>query len=492
MGFSFFKPKNRGKQKLSPEVAAGLNGERSSNPQVSIKLAEHFLREGKRELGVDEYLNAAELFLEKRQTQLAMAVYRNIITIDPERYSVYETLADLYLKGGFPGDGASVLLALAYQYKTAGCDSEVKRVLDSVLEFAPNNPVLKRKVQTFLAAEGKSGTAAPAKAPEPGPQAAAQKPSAPAPAETSVFKPVSPAAEKAPEPGPAAAAQKPSAPAEPEAPGEPARSFFDLQSALTTAVSPEQKSVLAQPKEPDHRPEVSTPPTAPAEPDEPDAKTRPFFDLQSALATDVASGQKSAPAHPNEPATKPDVSVQSSKFARESDISARQSVAPVSPVEAAAKPVVAAGLESEPDATAQSFFDLQAALATDASLGFDYDASLENMANTDQEGSPFSVLNVVKDIALHDPRQDTPLFHFNLGIAYMQCGDYEQAVDELLNALYGIPDKIGCYVRLAECSLKLQRRELACGFLREALDEADIDQDQAGDVRKRLEEISAG
>ena len=59
------------------------------------------MRENKRELAVDEYLHAAQAFLEKRQTQLAMAVYRNIITIDPERYSVYETLADLYRQGRF-------------------------------------------------------------------------------------------------------------------------------------------------------------------------------------------------------------------------------------------------------------------------------------------------------------------------------------------------------------------------------------------------------
>ena len=74
----------------------------------------------------------------------------------------------------------------------------------------------------------------------------------------------------------------------------------------------------------------------------------------------------------------------------------------------------------------------------------------------------------------------------------MQCGDYEQAVDEFLSALYGIPDKIGCYVRLAECSLKLQRRELACGFLREALDCPDISPEQVLKVRKRLDELSAG
>ena len=72
------------------------------------------------------------------------------------------------VKAGFPGDGASVLLALAYQYKTAGCDSEVKRILDSVLEFAPDNPVLKRKVQAFFAAEGHPDTAAKAPSPHSG------------------------------------------------------------------------------------------------------------------------------------------------------------------------------------------------------------------------------------------------------------------------------------------------------------------------------------
>ena len=125
MVFPFFKSKDRNKQKTDPLLAAGLKGERSSNPQVSIKLAEHFLRENKRELAVEEYLHAAQAFLEKRQTQLAMAVYRNIITIDPDRYSVYETLADLYLKTGFPGDGASVLLALAHFIR--------KRLLHSLL-----------------------------------------------------------------------------------------------------------------------------------------------------------------------------------------------------------------------------------------------------------------------------------------------------------------------------------------------------------------------
>ena len=74
----------------------------------------------------------------------------------------------------------------------------------------------------------------------------------------------------------------------------------------------------------------------------------------------------------------------------------------------------------------------------------------------------------------------------------MQCGEYDQAVDELLSALYGISDKIGCYVRLCECSLKLQRRELACGFLREALALPDIAPKQAANVRELLDKISVG
>ena len=223
MVFPFFKSKDREKQKTDPLLAAGLKGERSSNPQVSIKLAEHFLRENKRGLAVDEYLNAAQAFLEKRQMQLAMAVYRNIITIDPERYSVYETLADLYRNSGFPGDGASVLLALAYQYKKAGCDSEVKRTLDSVLEFAPDNPVLKRKVQAFFEAESRPGVpaskrvAAPAQPHEPvrRPDTPAPKPPSPAQADIFASKPVAaPAQPHEPVRRPDTPAPKPPSPAQ--------------------------------------------------------------------------------------------------------------------------------------------------------------------------------------------------------------------------------------------------------------------------------------
>ena len=405
MGFSFFKSKSREQKKTAPVPPPGQKRERSSNPQVSIKLAEHFLRENKRDLAVDEYLNAAQAFLEKRQSQLAMAVYRNIITIDPERYGIYETLADLYRMSGFPGDGASVLLALAYQYQKAGHTTEVRRVLDAVLEFAPDNQVLKRKVEAFVAHEGRPGTAAP-KSPAAGRQAPAHKPAVPA----------------EPKPAPVAdifAPPSAAAPAREPAPGHkpavPSGTGFDLASALTDNV-PERQEGL----------------------DAPGAS----FDLRSALEDDL--------------------------FAQEDETG-----------------------EQAADAAAASFFDLQSALEADTSLRFDYDASSDDFPGSDQDGSLPSVLNVVRDIAVQDPRQDTPLFHFNLGIAYMQCADYEQAVDELLSALYGIPDKIGCYLRLAECSLKLQRRELACGFLREALDHPDIRPEQARTVKKRLDEMSA-
>jgi len=471
MGFSFFKSKNREKQKVNPEIAAGLNGERSSNPQVSIKLAEHFLRENKRELAVNEYMNAAQSFLEKRQAQLAMAVYRNIITIDPERYSVYETLADLYLKSGFPGDCASELLALAYQYKTAGCDSEVKRVLDSVLEFAPDNPVLKRKVEAFFAAEGGSdaGSQKPAAsssrqapvskaAAVPSPQESEDKPEPVVKTQAASLQVQEPALQPVPDAPAKESVSRPEAEAKkPSKPDTTDQPFFDLKSALVMDAASEQ------PKEPASEPDVFAKPAAPAKPD-------------------AALGQEGIPA---EPLSEPEIFAQPAASAKPDAAPGQEGIPaePLSDPEISAKP-------AEPDATARSFFDLQSALAMDASLGFNYDSSSENLLNAEQEGSLFSVLNVVKNIAEQDPRQDTPLFHFNLGIAYMECGDYEQAVDEFLSALYGTSDKIECYVRLAECSLKLQRRELACGFLREALDHPDISSEQDHSARKLLDEIS--
>jgi tetratricopeptide (TPR) repeat protein len=426
MGFSLFKSKGREKKNAAP-LPSGRRRERSSNPQVSIKLAEHFLRENKRDLAVEEYLNAAQAFLEKRQAQLAMAVYRNIITIDPERYGIYETLADLYRMSGFPGDGASTLLALAYQYQKAGHHTEVRRVLDAVLEFAPDNRVLKRKVEAFIAHEGRPGDAAP-KTPAPKPAAPAQ----PAPVSADIFAP--PAAPV--RPGTDAPALKP---------GEPPRPTPSLAA-----------DIFAPPPAPE-------PATASAEAAvqhaQPPAQVPSCFDLKSALAEDLPGQEETAA---------PAGACFDLRSALSDDFSARHEMAD----------------------TAEPFFDLQSALEADPGLRFDYDASSDD-GPAGEDGSLPSVLNVVKNIAVQDPRQDTPLFHFNLGIAYMQCADYEQAVDELLSALYGIPDKIGCYVRLAECSLKLQRRELACGFLREALDHPDIRPEQARTVRNRLDEMSA-
>jgi tetratricopeptide (TPR) repeat protein len=255
-----------------------------------------------------------------------------------------------------------------------------------------------------------------------------------------------------------------------------------------------QTRVPVQPPEPSPEPEISAQSDVPEEPSEPDT-TQSFFDLRSALEMDAAPEQKSVPAQPREPEFEPEVFAQPAASAKP-DAAPVQTRVPAQSPEPAPEPEVFAqpSAPAKPealDATARSFFDLQSALTTDVSLGFDYDSSSEGLLNSDQESSLFSVLNVVKDIAEQDPRQDTPLFHFNLGTAYMEAGDYEQAVDEFLSALYGTPDKIGCYVRLAECSLKLQRRELACGFLREALDNPDISPEQDRNARKLLNEISA-
>jgi tetratricopeptide (TPR) repeat protein len=231
-------------------------------------------------------------------------------------------------------------------------------------------------------------------------------------------------------------------PDEPDEPETPAQAFFDLKEALVPDGAPEQERVSSHLHTPDTGQDMSAQADAPV-PDEPETPAQAFFDPKEVLVPDGAPEQESGSARPG-----------------------------------------------ESHETARSFFDLQAALTMDESLEFDHESPSESLLNAEQERAPFSVLDVVKDIAEQDPRQDTPLFHFNLGVAYMQCAEYEQAVDEFLSALYGTSDKIGCYVRLAECSLKLHRRELACGFLREALDHQSLSPEQEPAIRKLLDDIS--
>jgi len=150
MKLNFFKkksPDEKIKQQLEKHQKA-----LAQNPddlRINVKIAELYLEYGKHDKAVDEFLKAARAYQQKRISQIASALYKRIITLDPDRVEVYQELADLNIQNGFIGDGVSVLQQLATFYTEKDMKFEADQVLQQIRKIDPENELIKQKVDKF-------------------------------------------------------------------------------------------------------------------------------------------------------------------------------------------------------------------------------------------------------------------------------------------------------------------------------------------------------
>lgn len=167
MKFSFFKKK-------SPEKAFDLRlkklqKEAEDNPadiRVHIKIAELYLEAKKKKEAIETYLFAAKEYQKKRLPQIAVAIYKNVISLDPDQYDVYLELADLQIKNDFIGDGVSLLEKLATHYYQKGMKFEATQVLDRIARVDPDNEFFQKKVANFYREKDLSAEEARAQGPQ--------------------------------------------------------------------------------------------------------------------------------------------------------------------------------------------------------------------------------------------------------------------------------------------------------------------------------------
>ena len=117
MKFMFFKkfikksPEEKFKDKL--EMLRKTSEARPDDIRINIKIAEHYLEAKKKKEAIEAFLFAAQEYEKKRLNQIAIAIYKNIISIDPDQYDVYLELAELQIKNQLTGDGVALLEKLA-------------------------------------------------------------------------------------------------------------------------------------------------------------------------------------------------------------------------------------------------------------------------------------------------------------------------------------------------------------------------------------------
>ena len=98
--FSISKGSNKNAiQECLKEVEKSPKDER-----LCLKLADLYLRNGDNEKAIKEYLRTGELYAGEDLNTRAIAVYRRVLSIDPEHVEAIHRMAGLYLKEGLLGD----------------------------------------------------------------------------------------------------------------------------------------------------------------------------------------------------------------------------------------------------------------------------------------------------------------------------------------------------------------------------------------------------
>ena len=153
MKFSFLKNfRKQSPEKIFEAQLKKLRKAAEARPddlRIHIKIAEHYLEAKKKKEAIDTYLFAAKEYQKKRLTQIAIAIYKNIISIDPDQYDVYLELAEFQIKNELIGDGVALLEKLATHYYEKGMKFEASQVIDRIAKVDPDNEYFRKKVDNF-------------------------------------------------------------------------------------------------------------------------------------------------------------------------------------------------------------------------------------------------------------------------------------------------------------------------------------------------------
>ncbi len=124
------------------------------------KLGDLYLRKGKKNEAINQYLNVADIYIKDGFYLKAIAIYRQILRTDPNKYDIYEKLADLYKKHGLIGDAITQLRTLADIQEKQKNLSEAISTWEKIISYDPDNVFYRGKIIEFYLKQGLSSRAA--------------------------------------------------------------------------------------------------------------------------------------------------------------------------------------------------------------------------------------------------------------------------------------------------------------------------------------------
>jgi tetratricopeptide (TPR) repeat protein len=122
--------------------------------KVRLELGDTYRRWGRVDEAVEAYSNVADQFVQEGFDARAVAVFKQIQNLQPNSFSHYEPLAELYQRMGLTAEAIGCLESAAESYREAGQKQEALGLLRKMAAIDPSNTISRIKVADLLQQEG--------------------------------------------------------------------------------------------------------------------------------------------------------------------------------------------------------------------------------------------------------------------------------------------------------------------------------------------------
>jgi tetratricopeptide (TPR) repeat protein len=122
--------------------------------KLRIEVGDAYRRWGRIEEAIETYTRVAQQYTQEGFDARAVAVYKQIQTLDPQRAAVYEPLAELYQRMGLSAEAAQAYQTATEVHQKAGRKREALGALRKLTGLDPANTASRIKVAELLSQEG--------------------------------------------------------------------------------------------------------------------------------------------------------------------------------------------------------------------------------------------------------------------------------------------------------------------------------------------------
>jgi tetratricopeptide (TPR) repeat protein len=127
--------------------------------KLRLEIGDAHRRWGQVEQAIETYARVAEQYTKEGFDARAVAVYKQILNLDPERHDAYEPLAELYERMGLTAEAISALQTAADGHHREGRKREALELLRRLSVIDPTNTTSRVKVAELLRQEGMNAEA---------------------------------------------------------------------------------------------------------------------------------------------------------------------------------------------------------------------------------------------------------------------------------------------------------------------------------------------